>query len=63
MFQVIVINDFKWYLRGTTWTSDKRRADKFPTASAAQQAFDNAKKFMRTNMRKLAKIVPVTEDA
>jgi len=44
-------------LRGTIWTDEPGRAQRFPTREAAEAAFERAKKFMRPSQRKLARIV------
>lgn len=48
MIVVTVMNGgFKWYLKGTTWTSALERADKFDEVMVAMSAVVKAKKFMK----------------
>lgn len=48
MFIVTVQNaDTKFWMRGTTWSFDAKRADVFATKEEAIVAIEKAKKFMR----------------
>lgn len=58
MFKVHINNlGHNWYLRGTTWTCDIMRADKFDNREDAQSALLKAKKFMVVKMYKAARVV------
>jgi len=46
-----------WYLRGTTWTGEQERANKFTTHEAALTALNRARRFMKPAAFKAATIV------
>lgn len=46
-----------FYLRGTIWTAEKDRGDKFASRSNAEFALDKARKFMKAAQFKLARVV------
>lgn len=63
MYIVILENGGEvWYLRGTTWTSQKVRANTFAESSDAATAIDKARKFMKPALRKLPYVTNHTVD-
>jgi hypothetical protein len=50
-----------WFLRGSTWTGDKDRAEKFTTKEFAQAALKNAAQFSKPRVVKTWKIVEITD--
>jgi len=50
--------DAAWFLRGTTVTGDRDRANVFADADAAQVALGKARKFMKPAAFKAARMVP-----
>ena len=58
MFKVFLKSeDFNWYLKGTTWTTEINTASSFESREDAQKALDKAKKYMVPARRKLAQII------
>lgn len=56
-WKVTVVNaGVLFYLKGTTWTGDKDRADSFTTKEAAQAAAAKAEEFMHPRIRKSYKV-------
>lgn len=53
----LINNGFTFYLRGTTWTSDPARADRFTDRDAAADGAKKAKKFTKPALYKLATII------
>lgn len=52
-------NGVLYYLRGTTWTSERERANEFQSLSNAGLALEKARKFMLPKLRKRAVITQV----
>jgi len=62
MFIVTVINnEYKWYLKSTTWTGFLDRADKFMTEQEARDAAKRAEKFMHPRIKRNYKIDDLTK--
>ncbi len=55
-FYIMIENEFKWYMRGTSWASFKDRATIYPSREAAETALKNAYKFMAPAARKAAQV-------
>jgi hypothetical protein len=53
----IVETTGEWFLRGTTWTSDRDRAIKFDTEEDAQAGLLKAKKFTKPEQYKAARVI------
>ena len=56
-FYVLIRNEYDWFLKGTTWTSDYKRATIYPSAETAELALKAAHKWMKPAARKAAKIM------
>lgn len=50
--------EFDYFLRGTTWTFRRERAQEFGTEKAAREALAKAAKFMPASSAKRAEIIP-----
>jgi hypothetical protein len=48
-----------WFLRGTTWSRDPERAQKFATYDDARAALEKAKKFMKPATFHAARVVEI----
>lgn len=57
VYRVSVINGgTRWFLRGTTWTSELDRADLFDSESAAADRFEKARKFMKAALARKVEV-------
>jgi len=60
MSKFVVVTDITgplYYLRGTVWTSELIRATQHDTREQAQDALDNARRFMKGKTYKAARII------